>query len=113
MKPKMIDYPLYRDRRPQEIKQLLIDVASGNMPESQKDIVGDMLAESKLMIEAADYIRQLEILNDLLVPLAQCGRKALNDHLVSGMVAYFENNHKDLSPEFVKIVEENFWELLE
>jgi hypothetical protein len=71
-----------------------------------------MLMESKLMIEAAEYIRQLEALNDLLVPLAQCGRKALNEHIVHGMVEYFENKHKDMPPEFVKIVEENFWELL-
>jgi len=102
MKPRLVYYSAYRDNRPQEIKRLLVDVASE----------ADNGANDGLMIEAAEYIRQLEILNDLLTPLAQCGRKALNDHLVSGMVAYFENNHKDLSPEFVKIVEENFWELL-
>jgi len=98
---KIIDYPLFHN--PVEITNALVTVAS------QENCDGP---EYDLMMEAAEYIRQLEILNDLLTPLAQCGRKALNDHLVSGMVAYFENNHKDLSPEFVKIVEENFWELL-
>lgn len=106
MKPKMIDYPeSIFDRQPQEIKRLLIDVANFEIGTDNRD-------HRNLMIEAAEHIRQLEILNDLLVPLAQCDRKALNDHLVSGMITYFENNHKDLSPEFVKIVEESFWELL-
>lgn len=106
MKHKLIDYPeSIFDRQPQEIKRLLIDVANFEIGTDNRD-------HRNLMIEAAEYIRQLEILNDLLVPLAQCGRKALNDHLVSGMVEYFENNHNDLSPEFVNIVEDNFWELL-
>lgn len=105
MKPKLIDCPAYRDRRPQEIKQLLIDYADCNTP-ANSEAIGD------LMMEAAEYIRQLEILNDLLLPLAKCGRKVLNDPLVDGMVEFYKSNHKDLSPEFVKIVEENFWELL-
>lgn len=109
MKPKMIDYPLYRDRRPQEIKRLLIDVASGNMPESQKDIVGDMFAESKLMIEAAEYIRLLESLLDIHVQFA-----GDREYGHEWMEAWKElaKNQKELSPEFVKIVEENFLELL-
>ena len=91
----------YNDHN-QEIKQLLMDIASF-------DTSGDT-PESALMIQAAEYIRLLETLLDIYVKFAgdsEYGHEWMEDW------KEWAENQKDLSPEFVKIVEANFWELLE
>lgn len=75
---KMINYPLFHNKI--DIKSALHGVAG------QENCDGP---EYDLMVEAAEYIQQLEEFSD-----------------------YLYNNLKDLDPEFVKIVEENFWDLL-
>ena len=102
MKNKLIDYPAYLDRRPQEIKQLLLDVASDTSPSANE-------AMNDLLIESAEYIRLLETLLDIYVNFAgdsEYGHEWMDDW------KEWANNQKDIDPEFVKIVEENFWELL-
>ncbi len=106
MNKKMVNHPLFHD--PVEITHALVTVAAATIY-AQDDRDNPDYA---LMMDAADRIRHLETLVDLLTPLAQCGRMSLNYPLINSMNRYFENNHKNMSPEFVKIVEENFWELL-
>lgn len=102
MKNKLIDYPAYLDRRPQEIKQLLLDVASDKSPSANE-------AMNDLLVEAAEYIRLLETLLDIYVTYSwpqEYGKEWIKDW------KRFAKKQKDLPSEFVKIVEENFWELL-
>lgn len=95
---KMIDYPLFHN--PVEITHALVTVAS------QENCDGP---EYDLMMNAADYIRLLESLLDIYVTHAWPEKYG-----VAWMKDWKEwaKNQKELSPEFVKIVEENFWELL-
>ena len=95
---KMIDYPLFHN--PVEITHALVTVAS------QENCDGP---EYDLMMEAADYIRLLETLLDIYVKVAsdsEYGHEWMEDW------KEWAENQKELSPEFVKIVEDNFWELL-
>lgn len=85
---KMINYPLFH--RPVEITHALVTVAS------QENCDGP---EHDLMMESL-----LEILNDM----AHAGTPSQ----CIGEWSRWANQQKDLPPEFVKIVEENFWELL-
>jgi hypothetical protein len=104
MNKKMVNHPMFNE--PCEITHALVSVASQeNCDDPDIDLYD-------LMIDAAHRIRHLEAMVDLLTPLAKCGRMSLNDHLINSMNQYFKTNHKNMSPEFVKIVEENFWELL-
>lgn len=99
MKPKLIDYPLFHN--PVEITNALVTVAS------QENCDGP---EYDLMMNAADYIRLLESLLDIYVQFA--GDREYGHEWMEAWKEWAENQ-KELSPEFVKIVEENFWELLE
>lgn len=87
----------YYNGHKQEIKQLLMDVASFDTP------------NNALLMEAAEYIRLLETLLDIYVQFA-----GDSEYGHEWMEAWKEwaKNQKELSSEFVKIVEENFWELL-
>lgn len=94
---KMINYPLFH--RPVEITHALVAVAS------QENCDGP---EHDLMMEAADYIRVLESLLGILSDMAHAG----TPKQCVGEWSRWASQQKDLTPEFVKIVEENFWELL-
>lgn len=96
---KMIDYPLFHD--PVEITHALITVAS------QENCDGP---DYDLMMEAADRIRVLEaMLSIYLKNSSDCfeDREMYLDDWKE-----WAKHQKALSPEFIKIVEENFWELL-
>lgn len=94
---KMINYPLFHN--PVEITQALVTVAS------QENCDGP---EYDLMMAAADYIRELESLLEILNDTAHIG----NPRKCVDAWRSWANHQKDLSPEFVKIVEDHFWELL-
>lgn len=95
---KMIDYPLFH--KPVEITHALVTVAS------QENCDGP---EYDLMMEAADYIRLLETLLDIYVKFA--GDSEYGHEWIEDWKEWAENQ-KELPPEFVKIVEDNFWKLL-
>lgn len=106
MNKKMVNHPLFHE--PVELTRALVTVAAATIyAQDDRDNY-----DYALMMEAADRIRYLETLVDLLTPLAQCGRKSLNIHLIEEMNNHFARSQKELSPEFIQIVEENFWELL-
>ena len=98
MKPKLIDYPLFHN--PVEITNALVTVAS------QENRDGP---EYDLMMNAADYIRLLESLLDIYIQFA--GDREYGNEWMEAWKEWAKNQ-KELSSEFVKIVEENFWELL-
>lgn len=74
---------------PVEITHALVAVASQE---------GNDGPEYDLMMAAAERIRFLESLLDI-----QSFENCINDWI---------NTNKDMPPEFMKIVEDNFWELL-
>jgi len=102
----MIDYPLFHN--PVEITNALVTVAS------QENCDGP---EYDLMMEAADYIRLLESLLDLSQSMTndyatQARQREYPHGIESKCIDEWINKNKGLSPDFVKIVENNFWELL-
>lgn len=98
MNKKIVNHPLFHD--PVEITHALVTVAS------QENCDGP---DYDLMMDAADRIRLLENLLDIYVSFA--GDSEYGHEWIADWKEFAENQ-TDLSPEFVKIVEENFWELL-
>lgn len=98
MQKKIVNHPLFHE--PVELTHALVTVAS------QENCDGP---DYDLMIEAADRIRLLETLLDIYVKFAgdsEYGHEWMEDW------KEWAEKQKELSPEFIKIVEENFWELL-
>ena len=95
MDKKFVTHPLFHD--PTEINAALNGVAGHEQNDGP---------DYDLMVESATYIRKLEQINKILIEQIdiytgfQIKFRIMSDKMI------------DLNPKFVRIVEENFWDLL-